>query len=908
MADLEDIAVISGIGNYSPGGGEITPNAGPYLSIIAGSPEYRTFTAPLSNKGNATSQFSNNSIAVAPNTPIRLVDLTTGNVAYQGTGYEGATAAINAAQALSQNLGNKANWSIEVVPPGASGYERVAYEKKNSGFLNTALDVLAVAAQVGVAVATQGASLGVQMAAAGGTAAATTIMRGGSLEDAIKAGIMAAAPALGARELGPLVQQGLNVSSPLVARSIGAAISTAAAGGLTGQSLEQLATSGAIAGISTYAMPTVSGALKDLGIDLNGTPGSGGGSGGDAIVVTGSTAPGVAPNVTTSGKSTSSKTTTDGGIDVTAQQTAGIGGTTASSGANTTTTDTTKQADTSNNKKDDLTVTATQTAGIGGTTASTGANTTTTDTTKQTDTNNNKKDDEITVTGTKGAGIGGTGPLVVDANLNIDPNIQKLIDAELAKDPENKGLTTADLIRLGLLTPSLIAALLGGKDDNTFVDIGGSGKGVEIVPLNRTQNVTTGGVSGLGAYGFDPFTYGQSIGNQPGEYVFFNKSTLPGFGGIGDLTTGTTGGTKATTTTPTTKATTTTGGTTTTTTGGTRPPGFTGVMSNQKIGDTQVVDGKTYVWGGDDKGWQFLATDNNGKQVLMPTGATNITSIADAFKSGVYRPSNEAEMARLREIDSIMAAADNAKTAAEANKILPGVYFDIDAATARAINRPELVGTQMSQRELQEAKLAADAAARARTAAQIPTQIKAAQSTLAPGTTAQSYYMDYVTPLASSYFSTGQFDAAKARGLQQAVEPFVGKNDLAGAQGAVTSYLSSLGISAPPMAEGGEVDGDDMVSHLIAYHKNGGHQGPGRVKGIGSGQDDKIPAWLSDGEYVWSAQDVADLGDGSTDEGVRRLDKMRQMVRKQAGRKDVKKIAKPQRGIDEMLKAVGGRV
>ena len=109
------------------------------------------------------------------------------------------------------------------------------------------------------------------------------------------------------------------------------------------------------------------------------------------------------------------------------------------------------------------------------------------------------------------------------------------------------------------------------------------------------------------------------------------------------------------------------------------------------------------------------------------------------------------------------------------------------------------------------------------------------------------------------------------------------------------------------MAEGGEVD-DDMVSHLIAYRKGGGHMGPGEVKGIGSGQEDKIPAWLSDGEYVWSAQDVADLGDGSTDEGVRRLDKMRQMVRKGAGRKDVKKIAKPQRGIEDMLKAVGGAV
>lgn len=107
------------------------------------------------------------------------------------------------------------------------------------------------------------------------------------------------------------------------------------------------------------------------------------------------------------------------------------------------------------------------------------------------------------------------------------------------------------------------------------------------------------------------------------------------------------------------------------------------------------------------------------------------------------------------------------------------------------------------------------------------------------------------------------------------------------------------------LKEGGEAD-DDMVKHLVEYSSGRGHMGPGQVKGIGSGQEDLIPAWLSDGEYVWSAQDVADLGDGSTDEGVRRLDKMRQMVRKQAGRKDTKKIAKPQRGIEHMLKAVGG--
>ena len=134
---------------------------------------------------------------------------------------------------------------------------------------------------------------------------------------------------------------------------------------------------------------------------------------------------------------------------------------------------------------------------------------------------------------------------------------------------------------------------------------------------------------------------------------------------------------------------------------------------------------------------------------------------------------------------------------------------------------------------------------------------------------------------------------------------------------AAPAYTGPTDIYAVPAAnvgrykKGGKVkpeNDNEMVRHLREWQKGRGHHGPGKVKGIGSGQEDLIPAWLSDGEYVWSAQDVADLGDGSTDEGVRRLDKMRHMVRKQAGRKDIKKIAKPQKGIDHMLKAVGGRV
>lgn len=56
------------------------------------------------------------------------------------------------------------------------------------------------------------------------------------------------------------------------------------------------------------------------------------------------------------------------------------------------------------------------------------------------------------------------------------------------------------------------------------------------------------------------------------------------------------------------------------------------------------------------------------------------------------------------------------------------------------------------------------------------------------------------------------------------------------------------------------------------------------VRGGGSGRDDTIDARLSDGEYVMDAETVAMLGDGSVDEGARRLDAMRRNIRKHKGK------------------------
>lgn len=58
-----------------------------------------------------------------------------------------------------------------------------------------------------------------------------------------------------------------------------------------------------------------------------------------------------------------------------------------------------------------------------------------------------------------------------------------------------------------------------------------------------------------------------------------------------------------------------------------------------------------------------------------------------------------------------------------------------------------------------------------------------------------------------------------------------------------------------------------------------GHVGAGPVHGQGGGQADMIPAKLSDGEYVHSADVVAALGDGSTKEGGLKLKAMDAEVR-----------------------------
>ena len=78
--------------------------------------------------------------------------------------------------------------------------------------------------------------------------------------------------------------------------------------------------------------------------------------------------------------------------------------------------------------------------------------------------------------------------------------------------------------------------------------------------------------------------------------------------------------------------------------------------------------------------------------------------------------------------------------------------------------------------------------------------------------------------------------------------------------------------------------------------------GLGLLRGGTSGQADKINARLSDGEYVMDADVVAALGDGNTEAGARRLDEMREQVRRHKRSAGAKNIPPPAKSPLEYLK------
>jgi hypothetical protein len=135
-----------------------------------------------------------------------------------------------------------------------------------------------------------------------------------------------------------------------------------------------------------------------------------------------------------------------------------------------------------------------------------------------------------------------------------------------------------------------------------------------------------------------------------------------------------------------------------------------------------------------------------------------------------------------------------------------------------------------------------------------------------------------------AYYTYGQTGAP-----QMGEHQFIGNNQIGQPGSAEGQPLVQKDFNLPPGAGLKE-----MMAALVAQGQPGGFAeggyvgyaggGPlGYARGAGSGRDDTIEALLSDGEFVMDAETVSLLGDGSNNEGAKRLEELRQNLRKHKG-------------------------
>jgi hypothetical protein len=129
-------------------------------------------------------------------------------------------------------------------------------------------------------------------------------------------------------------------------------------------------------------------------------------------------------------------------------------------------------------------------------------------------------------------------------------------------------------------------------------------------------------------------------------------------------------------------------------------------------------------------------------------------------------------------------------------------------------------------------------------------------------------------------------------------------------QGSGTNPLAMAGTGIPSlpggmMAQGGQAHGGGEGEHIPEFITGAtGHY----VRGRGDGTSDEIPAMLANNEYVFDADTVAALGNGSSDAGAAFLDKFREAVRSHKRSAPADKIppkASPLQYVKEAMKNHG---
>jgi hypothetical protein len=246
--DLSSLAGLdlSGLGGF--GGGR--------MGGVIQDPNIQYITAPISNKGNPTGRMGGNVFAVTPDQPVRLVDLRTNTIVFEGTGVDAAREATRLGQSMTDSLGRKASYDIQTADPSGA-YITVANEKKNSSTLGTLGKIVGTALPVVVSLVPglQFAGPVLSAAIAGGAGAA---MAG---RDPIKGAVMGGLSAAGGQVLGPALQ-GAGVGAK-AATALGTGLGSTAGGLATGQSLKSSLLGGVASGALSYVAPSIQ---DELGI------------------------------------------------------------------------------------------------------------------------------------------------------------------------------------------------------------------------------------------------------------------------------------------------------------------------------------------------------------------------------------------------------------------------------------------------------------------------------------------------------------------------------------------------------------------------------------------------------------------------------------------------------------------
>ena len=665
-----DLEQLGNIGGLQTAREDFVPNIqSVYGDIIQNAPDYQYFTAPLSNQGRSTASYgTGNQFVVAPNTGVRLVNNATGEVAYSGTGYEGAQGAIEAANALSSSTGKKANWDIQVTGPTMQGFGSVSTDRPDTSALDVAAKVAGTALPVAVGFipGLQGIPAILAASAAGGAGAALTG------QDILKGAIMGGLSSAGGQFVGDALRGATGLSTN-AARAIGTGVGATAGGVATGQNLQNALLSGVASGGLSYlggeafgnrGTPTdtggVTGGIGDSGVQLGdivataripnfsgaafntnffdraqmnsdqpdpyrtgnfATPGATpSGLTQDEILVNAlrNTQPGFTPGGLTVG---APRTRTDFSVPeeiiVQAQKDADMGSSTLAVGGPYLDAFANPIPETVVNARKEPTNILPAALGVGtaggaialsnlmsnANAANAAGSTTSASDLAASRTTPTAAETAALNAGAGGGGVFGTGltpgqaALIGTTALNAVSNLTDGGSNKTVQTPGTGSQALNPIFSAQLPTPGAGGFKVGGLDYVTpparsAADMYRYAMGPAMdIPAGVNLARATSPYAGFG-----PGTLGQET---------FNRITA----GAGPEVYG-------------------------------RQPGFTGVTSNQTLGDTQVVDGTTWVWGGDKRGWEMQYTDpaTGQKRTLPGNGATNVSSFANNPTVQVNQP------------------------------------------------------------------------------------------------------------------------------------------------------------------------------------------------------------------------------------------------------------------------------